>query len=162
MQSITASAKTIGGQNQLQTLAILAAPAVLSTTVQLKFKAKLTGLIAAITAVPPTLTAGKKTKSGARILRVAVAAVPPKPTTAVTTIQLSTLLGTTLQLTAKQSAPTAAMFILKAIVMLTAVTMTASQKIPATQTHIPSMILRKRIATTAAIIGLTIEVIITR
>jgi len=152
----------IGGQNQLQTLAILAAPAVRSTTVQLKFKAKLTGLIAAITAVPPTLTAGKKTKSGDRILRVAVAAVPPKPTTAATTIQLSILLGTTLQLTAKQSAATAAMFIRKPIVMLTAVTMTASQKIPATQTHIPSMILRKLIAATAAIIGRTLEIIITR
>jgi hypothetical protein len=53
------NAKTIGGQNQLQTLAILAAPAVLSTTVQLKFKAKLSGLIAAITAVTPTLTRGR-------------------------------------------------------------------------------------------------------
>jgi hypothetical protein len=82
--------------------------------------------------------------------------------TAATTIQLSILLGTTLQQTAKQSAATAAMFIRKPIVMLTAVTMTASQKIPATQTHIPSISLRKLIAATAAIIGLTIEVIITR
>lgn len=152
----------IGGQNQLQTLAILAAPAVRSTTVQLKFKAKLTGLIAAITAVTPTLTAGNKAKSIARILRVAVAAVSPNMATAATTIQLSTLLGTTLQLTAKQSAPTAAMFLLKGIVMLTAVTMTASQKIPATKTHIPSLILRKLIAATVAIIGRTLEIIITR
>jgi len=82
--------------------------------------------------------------------------------TAATTIQLSILLGTTLQQTAKQSAATAAMFIRKPRVMLTAVTMTVSQKIPATQTHIPSMILRKVIAATAAIIGLTIEIIITR
>ena len=47
-------------------------------------------------------------------------------------------------------------------VTLTAVTMTTSQKIPATETHIPSIILRKLRAATAAIIGITIEVIITR
>jgi len=87
MQLITATAKTIGGQNQLQTLAILAAPEVLSTTVQLKFKAKPTGIIAATATVPPTLTAGQKPKSINPILRISVAAVSLNITTAATTIQ---------------------------------------------------------------------------
>ncbi|WP_333298276.1 hypothetical protein [Microcoleus sp. AT8-B2] len=47
-------------------------------------------------------------------------------------------------------------------VTLTAVTMTASQKIPATETHIPSISLWKLRAATAHHIGKTIEVIITR
>lgn len=63
---------------------------------------------------------------------------------------------------AKQSAATLAMFIRKETVTLTAVTMMASQKIPAIDPLTQSINPHKPTAATAHHIGKTIEVIITR
>ncbi|MEG3835365.1 hypothetical protein QUA46_29215 [Microcoleus sp. MON2_D6] len=95
-------------------------------------------------------------------MRATVAAAPPKPATAATTIQQSIQLGTALQQTAQQSAATAAILIQKPIVIITAVTTTARQKIPAINPLTPSINLNKPTAATAHHTGKTIEIIITR
>ena len=77
-------------------------------------------------------------------------------------IQQSIPPGATLQQTAKQSAATAAILIQKPIVIITAVTTTARQKIPAINPLTPSINLKKPTAATAHHTGKTIEIIITR
>ena len=70
--------------------------------------------------------------------------------------------GTILQPTAKPSAAAPAILIRKGIVMLTPVTMTVNQKIRAIQIHTLSISRRKLIAAMAAIIGTTIEIMVTQ
>jgi len=93
-------------------------------------------------------------------MRATVAAAPPKPATAATTIQQSIQLGTALQQTAQQSAATAAILIQKPIVIITAVTMTARQKIPAINPLTPSINLKKPTAATAHHTGTTTAITI--
>jgi hypothetical protein len=162
MEKATLKPKKIQVQNQPQTISTPAVMELPATTLQLKEKEKLTGLRAAKATIPTALTAAIIPKSLNSTLTAKLAVAPPKLTIAATTVQSPTTPGTTPQPTAKPSVVAPAILTQKGTVMLTAVTMTANQKIRATQTHIPKISPKKQTAATALTLGETIEITITQ
>ncbi|MEG3840381.1 hypothetical protein [Microcoleus sp. herbarium14] len=133
-----------------------------ATTVQPKEKEKITELRATKATTPTALTAVKTPKSLNPTLTAKQAATSPKQTTAATTVQSPTTPGTTPQPTAKPSVVASAILTQKGTITTTPVTMTASQKTPATQTRITKISPRKQTAATVLTLRETIEIIVTQ